>query len=183
MEGQLNLGVHERRLNADLPPLRHSGWNGRFNASGFLTYTNRVDAPQTVVSYSQCFRFGGVEGYSALFSSDREGPGGHRARRLFASQLRKSVQEFVDNAITVMQDLFELEPPFGVMLTLVHVEGCVIPALDGYHVGRPIDVAELRPPATIVESGQDPHAAMRYAYDILWQASGFPGAPAEHKVG
>lgn len=65
-ERLLDLPAHQAVLNQRCPPLQRAGWSARFNADGYMTFTQGGE-DRKIFTYTQWFRTGGTEGFSSDF--------------------------------------------------------------------------------------------------------------------
>lgn len=166
----LDLRPHHQKLATTLAPPQQQGWGNRYNVDGFMTYTDRVPIP----SYTQWFRFGGIEGYTSQFVVPRsEGPPIFQARNLSIT-----IENYVREALTALQDVLEQEPPYGVGVSLFGINGAVIPLHDASQ-SRPVDQDEMILPLLILEDFEPARLRdrLRPLIDTIWQAGGLPGEP------
>lgn len=162
-------------LNTAFPPLKHSGWNHRYNADGFLTFT--PDRSGSILSYTQCFRFGGIEGVSAAFVVDRRLQGSDTTTRvLWGKDFSGVLTSFVTAGVKNLRQVLAVEPPLCLAVSLLGVQGAVL-LHDGWHDGHPVDQPQLILPPVVLESESDISVECRGLMDIVWQAAGWNGQP------
>lgn len=154
-----------------LGPFDHqSGWSPRPNADGLFVY-NTIG--QEIYSYTQWFRFGGVEGFTSGIGEVR-----NTNKIIWGDGLTEATRIFVQGAIERMRDVLALEPPIAIGLTLLGViEGYLLrtyPSLQS----RTFDRNRIDVPFVILEDvNADPKPVLQHALDVIWQAGGYGGAP------
>lgn len=177
--------IHDLRNRYDsivrnFRPFDATGYNHRFNADGILLHSSKASSVHNVDRYTQVFRFGGVEGYSAGFVSDRPTDGSDNKPKLWAEQLDKEVPLYVTEQIKALQSVFGIEPPYAVLVTLCGLRGTTVAVSEEF---RTVDSAyisedELRLPPVVLDDAADGiPALMRPVLEVVWQAGGYPGPP------
>jgi len=172
----------------DLPPHREKlimlmtfgnlGGNASYNADGFL-FAEQGNSPQSreITHYSQWFRFGGVEGYE---NPTRTINGN---RTIYVHHMSDETVRYVRVALQLMRSVFELDPPFGVCLTLNNIRGVAGKAHSGMWSATVIDRQRVDVPLVIFEthpdSSDDMVRVLRPALDVLWQTMGYQSAPLD----
>lgn len=171
--GMLNLKSQSGKLEEVRPP-GSSGWNQGWNADGYaLTYT--ADGKYTR-SYSQWFRFGGVEGYDSYIVGVRPTGTGQSLKFLFAAEVMQEVRDFVSQAVAAMSAHFDLEPPYVVMISFLGIAGTHI--LTARNSSQEIlRDSLLLPPVVCEEEMANYDELLTPLFDILYQTAGFSGAP------
>jgi hypothetical protein len=171
----IDLRPHERQMIQRLAPPGGGGWSSRFDVDGFMTHT--MDSNSQLESFTQWFRFGGIEGYASTFVTAYKGQG--QEYPIFQAQrLTVRIDNYVPEAIQAMVELFEHTPPFAVGVSVHGVNGAYI-VVDKATVGKPIDQDEIVPPLAVLDE-LDPvsvRAALKPIIDTLWQSGGFPEEP------
>ncbi len=171
------VGFDVTRLRPDhmglLLPLA-TGFDGeRFNLDGLLTSGRGINA--TAETYVQVFRSGALESVDGVML--RAGPG---VTIIGGVYLEKNILEALPRYFAALGHL-GVQPPAFVMLTLIGVAGRTIVqrrGIVGGLGGRPIDRDALFIPEVLVEDfAVKPDAAMKPAFDMLWNASGWPASP------
>jgi hypothetical protein len=171
----LDLKPHERKMIQTLAPPGGGSWSSRFGVDGYMTYT--TDSTGQLESYTQWFRFGGIEGYAATFVRNYKGHG-QEFPILQARALTVRIENYVVEAIKALVDVFEHTPPFGIGVSVHGVNGAYIVVEEG-NMGKPIDQNEIVTPLVVLEDS-DPakiRTALKPIVDILWQSGGFPEEP------
>ena len=173
--GYIDLKPHERAMIPTLAPPGGGSWSYRFNVDGFMTYT--ADTNWQLDSYTQWFRFGGIEGYASSFVRSYKGQG--QEYPIFdARGLTIKIENYVPEALKSLVELFDHTPPFAVGISVHGVNGAYI-VIDQGTMGKPIDQDEVVPPLAIVDD-IDPvnvRNALKPLIDTLWQSGGFPEEP------
>jgi hypothetical protein len=173
--GYVDLKPHERKLIQSLAPLGGGGWSSRFGVDGYMTYTTNSNSQ--LESYTQWFRFGGVEGYAATFVRAYKGQG--QEYPIFQAQgLTIKIENYVAEALKALVEIFDHTPPFGVGISVHGVKGAYI-VIDEGNMGKPIDQDEFVSPLVVVDD-PDPvnvRSALKPIIDTLWQSGGFPEEP------
>ena len=175
----LDLRPHEEALRS-VAPLASAGWSPRFNTFGFQTYV----ATQTnvVPSYTQWFRNGGVEGYTATYRFHRDAGPGAPLNGL-DRDLVHEVPAFVHKALERMQLLFRLDPPFAVGIAGFGFAGARIFSDWGVRQSAVIESDfEMLPPIIV----EDPATTrlddeLLSLLDIVWQSAGYNEVPRPKK--
>lgn len=170
----VNLGNHEARLRTDLPPLgSYTGWSWHFNAEGFLVYYQ--NGAGHIQSYSQWFRFGGVEGYDSYVVAQRAASTGQQIKQFFAQDVVKDLLIWLPKALAAVSGL-GIEPPYVLMLSLFGLQQARILLARGF--SDPI-VSDrlLLPPVLIEDESVDVKDLLSPLFDIIWQTAGLPAAP------
>lgn len=166
----IDLRPHFRKLATTLAPPQQQGWGHRYNVDGFMTYTDRTPIP----SYTQWFRFGGIEGYTSRFVQQRSNePPIFRAR-----DLSITIENYVRDAVVALRDVLEQEPPYGIGVSLYGIHAAVIP-LPAAERSKPVDQDEMLLPLLILEDFEPVQVRerLRPLIDTIWQSGGLPGEP------
>ena len=151
-----------------------SGYSNRFNADGFQLFYQ--GAGSVIQSYTQWFRSGGVEGYDGKISGSRNFGAKDDIKLLYASEVCINVRSYVREAAKVIYDVFELDPPYIALVSLVGVGGTRIVINDSLRFGDEIiPVTLLLPPLIIENLGADIDALLQPILDVLWQSAGYSG--------
>ncbi len=164
----------------DLGPLDHgSGWSPRPNADGLLVY-NHVgnNEAKKIRSYSQWFRFGGVEGFTSTNTSEQRWDT-TPIKVVWGRLITEGTRTYVRGVIAKMRDVLAAEPPLAVGLSLSGVKGAYLieqwPAMD---LARPFDRDRIDVPFVFIEDlTKDPKAELQPALDMIWQAGGHSRSP------
>lgn len=170
-------------LRTRLAPPTSSGHSSRFNADGFMHF-DAADA-SAVRTYTQWFRFGGVEGFSSQFIRDgREGfAGGNRI--FFARNLTNILRQFVGGSSAALLEVFQQDPPYGVAVSIIGAAGSLVVAGESYFWDDLQPIASDRlliSPVVIEEPGAEAATrALQPVIDIIWQSGGFAGDPRERQ--
>lgn len=156
----------------ELPPIYPStGWTHRYNLDGLLTFEPAGDR-STAYTYVQVFRAGIIE---ALDTSIIQASGETKAlSRGYELELLKSLEIY----LKVMNRVGVTTPIF-IMLSLLDVRGYRIGGVNNFSFGRrgqdPIDRDALIIPEVLLETfEQDLAEVMRGAFDVVWNAAGWP---------
>jgi hypothetical protein len=172
----LDLRPHEEMFRG-FPPLSHAGWNYRFNTFGFMTFTEAR-------SYTQWFRHGGVEGYSAGYRFERpKDVLGPAMKGVDTLGLSKELPEFVRLALERVQSVLGLDPPFAVGLACYGLVGASIYLGPQFMGGHPIETdVELLPPIIVDDPAAPGLEEQIFSLlDIIWQSAGHHGAPRPNR--
>ena len=157
---------------AQLPPIRATGWNHRFNLDGFLTYSQyRLDQPAD--SYVQVFRSGIFEAVANGLMLQREGN-----LLIPAPALEGKLLESLRKYLPLAKGL-GVSIPMVIMLSLHGVRGYRIWFRSNwYDCGQmhTIDRDTLLLPDVLLEDYSTPaDVVMKPVFDALWQAGGLAG--------
>lgn len=163
------------KLMEAFPPLEHFGYSPRYNADGFLAFSQQTDGRWC--SYTQLFRTGAVEGVSTLFASEPEGERG--TRRLWAEKLGRELNSYVPMVLRSLRTLLGVEPPYALCISLNSIKGAVIPDSRGTgQFGTPIDRDRLCMEPLLVEDPESFSAdQLLPLLDVVWQSAGWEGVP------
>jgi hypothetical protein len=172
----IDLKPHELKLRSLLSPPTEQGWSNRFGVEGFMTYTAGTGG--LVDSYTQWFRFGGIEGYSADYLRVWKGDDGQTRPIFDAKGLTIMLERYVPEAITAVREIFEHQPPYAIGVSVHSVRGSYI-VNERNQLGEPIDQNDIVPPLVVVDE-TDPasvRVALRPIVDTIWQSGGFAEEP------
>jgi hypothetical protein len=177
-ETLLDLTAHEVTLNQRCPPLQHHGWSSRFNADGYMTYTQGRQDDEKITSYTQWFRTGGVEGFACDFVGERDLLRTGKVKVVWLKELKAAVLDWVTNALSLLQDPLQVTPPFIVLLSLQGVLDAHAPGgLLGFSQ-HTIDWDELILPPVLVQAGTDDLGRLlQPLFDTLAQSAGNRASP------
>jgi schlafen family protein len=159
-----------------VPPLSPDGWNPRFNTFGFMTFT----ADEVLRSYTQWFRHGGVEGYSATYRFDRPKDSfGGPMKGIDTHQLSKDLPAYVRLVLERVQSVLGRDPPFAIGLACYGFAGFSIYAGPQFRGGHPIETdVELLPPIIVDDPAAPGLEEQIFSLlDIIWQSAGHHEAP------
>ena len=157
-------------LETGLRPLFSANWSSTHNFDGFLTYSK--DATSSAFhSYSQVFRNGAVEAVESEMLSE-----GEDGRSIPSQGYEQALIEALPRYLEVQKEL-GVAAPMIVMLSLIDVAGYamgVSPRLS-LHRARLIERASLIMPEVMADTFDiDPSQLMRTAFDMVWNAAGWP---------
>lgn len=133
----IDLKDKEEALRTQVPPPSHSGWNNRYNVDGFMTYTLLGKNP--IYTYTQWFRFGGIEGFSSRFVRTRDDE-----RLFYAGSLVDSIDKFVPSALQALSEVFDHSPPYAVTVSIVGAWQSRLADLNFYDEPELVDRNEIR---------------------------------------
>lgn len=151
-----------------MKPMYCSGWNGRYNLDGFLTYAPEQDGKSH--SYVQLFRSGIIEAVDGSMLEPWKGK-----LTIFSRLYEEELINSFKNYLNILKEL-TVELPMFVFLTLLGIRGysMVVPEhiLSETHT---IDRDVLLLPERMIES-YDVSApdVLRPCFDSIWNACGFP---------
>jgi hypothetical protein len=175
LNARIDLKQYEEKLRSLLSPPTNKGWGHRWDVDGFMTST--LGKNNLLDTYTQWFRFGGVEGYSADYLRNWEGNG--KTVPIFqARQLTIMLERYVPEAVTAMREIFDHQAPYAVGVSVHNVRGSYIVVKEN-RLGEPIDQNDIVPPLVVVDES-DPvnvRTALRPIVDTLWQSGGFAEEP------
>lgn len=175
LDGLIDLRPHETKFR-EFAPLTHDGWSHKFNAFGHMTHDTRSDS---VVSYSQWFRNGGVEGYSAQYRYQSPAAFGPVLEGFRAPLLSKDLPSFVRPALRLMQETLGFDPPFAVGLATYGLAGSSIYLGPEIYGGKQIenDVGMLPPIIVNEAAAPELEEDLLSLLDVVWQSAGYSGVP------
>ncbi|HKE01799.1 MAG TPA: ATP-binding protein [Planctomycetota bacterium] len=156
--------------------------NSRYTSNGYAFYSVRQDGDRGGSSrnYALGFRSGMVE-YGALDRSLRRVADGHE--RLGAVAIENRVIEVITNYQLLLARV-GVAPPFGVLVTVMAGMGAVLDEGTPDPIPARIGEAFLRLPlCELTHAASDPRTSLRPAFDVLWQAAGWPGSPSYDSSG
>ena len=152
-----------------MPPINSNGWDGRYNADGFITYAKF--SGEEISSYVQLHRNGimeAVEGFMLRFRDDKlliPSP-------TYEARLIKSLTSY----LSVLKEL-HVETPIFIFITLLNVKGYAMgisPEKFIIHNTPTIDRDVLILPETIIENyEQKAEVILKDSFDSIWNACGF----------
>lgn len=154
-----------------LPPLGASGWNGRLNLDGYVSYAGGREDDNRCHSYSQIFRNGSIEAVDVVNYS-----GIHEQKNFIPSvAYEKDIITCFYSCLKVYREL-AIEPPFTVMLSFVGVKGHFL-YVDAFRFGHNSTVLDrdtlLIPEIVLEDYPSAPEKALRPIFDLVWQSFGF----------
>ena len=152
--------------NGFIPPMRGSGWNGRINLDGYVSFTG--DYGGSSISYTQLFRSGAVESVRVLPT--------HRDRMLLSSiTYEQELMRFLSRYLIFARE-FVIAPPYYLFLSLLGVRGCQLGVQearlwpDEIH---PLQEDRLIFPEVVIQNRDDkPEHVLRPLFDMVWNAFG-----------
>jgi len=166
-----NLGILNLQP-ADVPPIyAGTAWTHRYNFDGLLTFEPAGNR-STAYTYVQVFQGGIME---ALDTGIIQAGGEAKAlSREYESELLRSLKTY----LKVMNGVGVTTPVF-IMLSLLDVKGYRIGGVNNFPFGRrgqdPIERDVLVIPEVLLETfEQDVAEVMRCAFDVVWNAAGWP---------
>jgi len=148
---------------------RTGGWNYRFNLDGLVTFSGPSSGPQHC--FTQVFRNGALEGVVALRlvtpPNDRTGP------EMSALGLERTAADGASDYMAIVRS-WGFEGPVAVMISLLNVQGASLGMEPDHRMIRyTVDRRYLILPDIVVEDRSDLLAALRPAFDALWQSAGW----------
>lgn len=166
------------REPGSLETLAGGGWDDRFNSDGIISYSKNSDSPY-VLSYLQIFRNGMIEAYKELHTFE-ENKKTYIASGHFECNVIKKMSVYLK-----LLNTMGVRPPILVFLSLLQIKGFHI-SIDrqSYFPDTPIDKRHLFLDEVFIESFDDDIGGLlRSAFDIIWNAAGYPGSPNYDKDG
>lgn len=159
--------VHQN--SAPFRPIGASGYSSRYNFDGFVNYRANED-----FGYTQIFRNGILEATKASLIKERED------RRFIPGKgLEEQFFEIFPSYINGLKNI-GVQPPLIIMITLEGVQNTGYAVANSFDLGHeppPLSKADYFLPESVIESYSDNahyHAAVRPAFDALWNALEFP---------
>jgi Putative DNA-binding domain len=162
----------------NLTPIYDRGYTRRYNFDGILHFSAADQGGST--DYVQLFRNGSIEAVdTGMLVSNWNG-----RKAIPSSVMETSIVRALGTYLDVLQNI-GIDPPLVVLLSLLAVKDYHILAPAGLSGGAyPIDRDSLLLPDILVEEHPiDASAALRPAFDALWQAAGYTGSPNYDKNG
>src|SRR5262249_22060093 len=151
------------------PPLGRSGWDGRLNLDGHVSYSGGR-AQGVSRSYTQFFRNGLVEAVvsDVVVEDKKEG------KLLLAGYYERALLENLPRLMAGFRQT-GIEPPLWGFLSITGVKGASIPGDHDFgDEYRDIDRDSLLLPEFAIDDlGTDATALLRPVFDLVWNASGF----------
>ncbi len=161
-------------LNHKCPPIGNPDGTHRLNFDGLLTYVPESGS-DSLRSYVQVFRNGCIEALDAAIIGLYEE---HNNRRIipavfFEGALIQAVGQYVE----AMKHI-GAQPPFVIMLSLLDVNGYVIPDPQGFSGRHSIDRDNLLLQELLLETFEfNVGKALRPMFDAIWNAAGYAASP------
>lgn len=165
--------VSDAQMQREFSPMRANSWSLRHNLDGLVSVSGSKDARESH-TYSILFRDGAVEGVDAgLLEWNGE------ERVIPSVAIEEYVQEYADLYVRLLRRL-GVDAPLAIGLSFLN-------ALD-FKMGvssdtmwfrdKPLgfDRRELLMPEVIVETDSVNYSQLRGAFDVMWQAAGWPGS-------
>ncbi len=152
-----------------LDPLYRSGsTSNRYNFDGVYTYMHPSSA-SLATSYLQVFRSGCIETVDVPILG--------RSKRIPSVSFEEHIIKSLPKYLKAL-DMLNVPPPVFVMLSLVGVLGFKMGVSDHvYGEEAEIDRDVLICPEVLIEDfGSEVDAAMKIAFDTVWNATGWPGS-------
>lgn len=153
-----------------LRPVGAQGWSPEFNFEGFAN----IRSGNEIFGYTQLFRDGSIEATKVKVVAGEQG-----VMRIPALAFGDPLVKAVTDYVVALQRL-GVSPPFSVMITLEGVRGAYLGYSQSQWLDDPAiirqDILKL-PPVVIADYGtpQSYQAALRPAFDALWNAGGLSG--------
>ena len=144
----------------------------RYNFDGLLTYSDSSQ-PLQYRSYLQVFRNGCIEAVSTkFFGQVYDG-----LPRIEITAMERAVIDAIPRYLDLQKEL-GASPPIFIAFSLLNVRGlAVIVSRQRYFIDEewPIEKRDLLIPEIMIENFEcDAAEVMRYAFDTIWNASGWP---------
>jgi hypothetical protein len=138
-----------------------------YNFDGLLTFNDEGE----LITH-EWLRSGGVEAVTTSF----RGKYGERPT-FMAYPFASALVEFTSQAIQAMTDLMDLEPPFGVLVSLLGTAGSFIHLNQEIWSGSPrfANTDLLFPGIVIDDPSSDMSIQLRPVLDMIWQSAGLEG--------
>jgi len=165
--------VSDAQMQRGFRPMRANSWSLRHNLDGLVSVSGSKDARESH-TYSILFRDGAVEGVDAgLLEWNGE------ERVIPSVAIEEYVQKYADLYVRLLRRL-GVDAPLAIGLSFLN-------ALD-FKMGvssdtmwfrdKPLgfDRRELLMPEVIVETDSVNYSQLRGAFDVMWQAAGWPGS-------
>jgi hypothetical protein len=152
-------------------PIYSSGYNGRFNFDGFLSFCNTSDN-RKACSYIEFFRNGKIEAVNTSLLRQRDG------KKYIPSEAFE--RELIDcvNSYLQLQKQKNIEPPIALFVSLLNVSGyemAVDPRRSFYEEPRPIEKKDLLVDGVLIEDFDcEASQLLKPIIDSIWNATGWP---------
>lgn len=156
-----------------LPPICCSGWNGKYNLDGYVTFSG--NAAEKSYAYTQLYRHGIIEAVNGfLVSSGEKGQ-----RRIPNIAFEDKFIDGLDAYLRVLKTI-KIQPPIILFLTLVNVKGCTMYVDEwhsSFHQDSEIDRDILLLPEVIIDNFDViSSAVLKPCFDAVWNACGYAGS-------
>jgi hypothetical protein len=153
-----------------LAPMLCGGWNHRYNADGFLSFTAHTEGDEQVVhSYVQLLRTGAVEAATSAMFRDSTNRTPSLPLLAFETTILDSLRTYWE----VLTGLGLGEPAY-VLLTLLGARGVALADPSGFGSDHLIDRNEIQlPDVAINDHEPDFPSSMKPVFDAVAQSAGF----------
>lgn len=158
--------------SVSLKPFYTTGWDGRFNLDGYMTFSNfpRKEVPHT---YVQFFRTGQIESVDmGILHPDGE------TKYVPSIKYEKDVIDHVRKYLTAMERVL-IQPPIMIGLSFLGMRGYQL-AIDPRFVSDrtyEFDSDNIILPGVLVEDWQaNVPSVLKPVFDSVWNAFGWPGS-------
>ena len=168
----LSIGDASERLRDALRPPTSEGWAQRFNADGYVVYSNRGEV---ICSSVQWFRCGGVEvAITRIVTPTESGRSG--VATIAGSTVAKTLITDLPPALERMRQVLDVRDTLLVSAAFVGMRGAFLIGPGDPHCesfGSALDRDLATTPWFRFRNGDEALAALRSTADCLWQAAGY----------
>lgn len=156
-------------LWGNMRPLFSSGWSHRFNLDGLMTY---YPGSGVAHDYVQVFRNGAFEFYTSQMHLSKEAG----KTVIYGRHLENKCIESTSLAFKLIGHL-GIEPPYVILLSVLQTRSVAVED-DSWRLREGVIFADrVLLPEVIIEDISTLPEMMKASFDVLWQASGYPGSP------
>lgn len=177
LDAMLDLSGRYEELLRHLSPPGISGANGRYNADGLMGYHQ---PSARIKSYTQLFRFGGLEGYDSQYVRAGGQSVGEKPVELAAHYMLRCALEWFPKAVELLSTRLDIVPPYGLGVAVKGVRGARIPGDRSYDWGEVIDVDDIVLPLVVINDAraETVSQALYPIFNVIWQSAGHRKAPS-----
>ncbi|HYN81191.1 MAG TPA: ATP-binding protein [Gemmatimonadaceae bacterium] len=171
LDVMLDLSGRYQELLPRLFPPGSSGGNGRYNSDGLMGYHQ----PDTHIrSYTQLFRFGGLEGYDSGYVRKEA-----QSTQLAGEYMLRNALDWFPKSVELLATRLDVVAPYALGLAVKGVRNAQILGVRSYDHGEPINVSEIVLPLVVINVANPDtvREALYPMFDVIWQSAGHPKAP------
>ena len=153
----------------NLQPMEAGDWTSRINLDGIVNFATQYNGSSS--AYLQVFRSGVVESVSVSALPIDKG-------RMFLPSLAYE-QDSIELLKVYLEfaEEFEIRPPYYVFLSFLGVRGCEFGVKKSPLKLHILEEDMLILPEVVIQNrDEQPHQALRKAFDMVWNSFGFIGS-------